>query len=145
MWNTTKYICKLTSTNWYKKLSHVYNIPVGIHLYIHIFLSVEEIDNNRIFDSKGEALILTFLRQYKDISKNKFCSRGICGGSYHDTNTSILKSSFVIPIASCFFSFLMVCQDNSRMNILKWFNNQSTIIHHQPLFFKIFCIKWGCR
>ena len=41
-----------------------------------------------------------FNRQYKDIPENKICSRGVFGGFCHDTNTSILKLSFVSPITS---------------------------------------------
>ena len=36
---------------------------------------------------------------------------------------------------------VLVCQDNIRMDFLKLLRNIFTIIHHQPLFFKIFCIK----
>ena len=60
-----------------------------------------------------------FNRQYKDIPKNKICSRGVFGGFYNDTNTRILKLSFVSPITSDMFSFILVCQDNSRMNFLE--------------------------
>ena len=45
-------------------------------------------------------LATDFFRQYKDISINKFCSRGVFGGSYNETNKNILKSRFGSPSKS---------------------------------------------
>ena len=113
-----------------------------IFLWIFIHISTSSYQLNIWFLSRGFDTVI--FRQYKDISKNKIGSRGIFGGSYHETSTSILRSSFTSPIISDILSFLLVCQDNRRMNFMKWLKNISTIIYHQPLFFKISCIKWRC-